>query len=344
VAEPIDVEDDRITTDIHEIITLCGGDPTTYDSSLITQMIQNSLKLIRENHDTGQLKLMMRAMKEIRYAYRVFNKYKEKGTRCVSIFGSARTPEHHPDYIAAFEFSSKMADKGWMCITGAANGIMKAGLEGARREASFGLSIKLPFEIPTNDVIAGDIKLIAFRYFFTRKLMFMSHADALVAFPGGYGTLDEIFEALTLQQTGKANIVPIVLVEGAEGHYWEHWLHYIEKQLLNNGWISPEDQHLYYIAKTPDEGVQHIARFYKNYHSSRYVEDIIVIRLKIHLSPQQLGVLNVKYRQLLASGEIAMSDPLPQEDEFLELPRLIFHHTHRDFGLLRSLIDEINSF
>lgn len=338
----VDVHDASILEPIHRLIELCGGDPQTFDGSLLTQMIQNNLKLIQEKHGTGQLKLITRSMKEMRYAYRVFNQYKD--SHCISIFGSARTPEDHPDYIAAREFSAGMAALGWMCITGAANGIMKAGLEGPQKASSFGLSIRLPFEIPTNPFIAGDAKLIAFRYFFTRKLMFMSHSEALAAFPGGFGTLDELFEVLTLQQTGKANIMPVVLIEGENGTYWKHWQEYIEHQLLNNGWICPEDRHLYYIAKSPADAVSHIQKFYRRYHSSRYVKDNLVICLKESLTPNQIDILNAKYGRLLASGKMEMISALPEETKHKTLPRLAFHHTHQDFGLVRALIDDINNF
>jgi uncharacterized protein (TIGR00730 family) len=305
-------------------------------------MIQTNLRLAQENHDLGQLKLIARSMKEMRYAYRIFNQYKEK--QCISIFGSARTPENHPDYIAAQNFSAGMAANGWMCITGAANGIMKAGLEGPQRESSFGLSIRLPFEVPTNSVIEGDAKLISFRYFFTRKLMFTSHSDALAVFPGGFGTMDELFEMLTLQQTGKASIVPITLIEGDDGLYWNHWQEYVEEQLLKSGWVSPEDRNLYYIAKSPEDAVAHIQHFYRRFHSSRYVKDMLVIRLKSPLTFQQIGALNLKFKSLIASGKLMEVSALPEESDHLELPRIAFHHTHRDFGLIRALIDEINNF
>lgn len=339
---PIDVDDESVTQLIHRLIEVCGGAPNEVTGELLTQMIQNNLKMIKDKHEVNQLKLIARSMKEIRYAYRVFNQYKDK--KCISIFGSARTPENHPDYIAAKTFSAEMAALGWMCITGAANGIMKAGLEGPQRESSFGLSIRLPFEIPTNSVIAGDAKLISFRYFFTRKLMFLSHSDALVAFPGGFGTMDELFEVLTLQQTGKSLIVPVVLIEGEKGRYWKHWQQYMQQQLLKNGWISAEDQNFYHIAKSPKDAVNHIQKFYHCYHSSRYVKDTLVIRLKKTLTKQQIGSLNLKYKALLASGEIATTPPLPEETDHLALPRIAFHHTHRDFGLVRALIDDINSY
>lgn len=339
---PFDVHDEVVVDAIQNLIQLCGGDGKSFSGELIAQMIRNNLRLIQDKHDISQLKLIARSVKEMRYAYHIFNQYKDK--HCVSIFGSARTPENHPDYIAAQNFSSGMAAQGWMCITGAANGIMKAGLEGAEKESSFGLSIRLPFEIPTNNVIAGDAKLISFRYFFTRKLMFISHSDAVAAFPGGFGTLDELFEALTLQQTGKASIVPIVLIEGEGGTYWRHWQDYIDYQLLKSGWISSEDKHLYYVAKSPKDAVEHIQNFYKRYHSSRYVKDILILRLKKSLNQNQIGALNLKYRSLVEFGEMALVPPFPEETDHLELPRLAFHHTHRDFGLVRALIDDINSF
>jgi uncharacterized protein (TIGR00730 family) len=333
-------KDELIQKAIHDLIVLYGKSPDIFDGELVSQMILTSLKLLNEEHDTGQIKLMTRALKEMRYAYRIFNKYKD--SRCISIFGSARTPENHPDYTSAKTFSSQLAAKGWMCITGAAEGIMKAGLEGSERAAGFGLSIRLPLESTTNIVIEGDPKSISFRYFFTRKLMFLSHADAVAAFPGGYGTLDELFEVLTLIQTGKTQIIPIVLVEGTGGVYWPNWKDYVEKHLLANGWISPEDENLFYIASSVEEAVDHVIQFYGVYHSSRYVKDRLVIRIKKTLTQEQIDDLNRKYSSLVQSGSIEMSPPLPEETDHLELPRLVFHHTRHHFGLLRSLIDHLN--
>lgn len=334
--------DPYVEDTIRQLIAHLGADPESYSSTLMSQVITTALKLLSEKHDLGQLKVIARAVKEMRYAYRIFNRYKLGP--CISIFGSARTPQHHPDYQAAKDFSQAMAEAGWMCITGGANGIMRASTEGPQKEQSFGLSIKLPFEAPANDMLEGDPKLIIFRYFFTRKLMFMSHSHALAAFPGGFGTLDELFEMLTLIQTGKANIIPIVLLEGEGGRYWEQWRHYIHNHLLKNHWISQEDERLYFLAPGPKEAVDHILQFYKRYHSSRYVKDTLVIRLKTALSPQQIEALNDKYGALLAGGTIAGSPPLPEEEEFAELPRLILQHTRRDFSLLRLLIDDINDF
>lgn len=338
----LELKDEEAQQAIKNLIEMFGKTSTTFEAGLVIEMIESSLKLLIENYDTGQLKLINRSLKEMRHAYRIFNKFKH--SRCISIFGSARTPEDHPDYIAAMAFSKKIAEKGWMCITGAANGIMKAGLEGSQRESSFGLSIRLPFEIPTNTVIEGDPKLIVFRYFFTRKLMFLTHSDAAAVFPGGFGTLDELFEILTLIQTGKANIIPVVLIEGENGVYWRDWKKYIDQHLLANGWISPEDLHLFYIAKSIDDAVKHVQHFYHRYHSSRYVGDKLVLRLSSELTEEQLENLNEEFKSLVAEGKIEQGKAFPEETDHLDLPRLIFHHTNRDFGILRAMIDTINEF
>lgn len=339
----VDIYDEAITNPIKDLIELCGKPSDTFEADLIMQMIQTCLRLMTEGFDNGQLKLINRALKEMRYAYRVFNQHK-KNTRCVSIFGSARTPHDHADYLAAKAFSSHLAKLGWMCITGASEGIMKAGHEGSEKESSFGLSIRLPFEITTNSVIEGDPKLIIFRYFFTRKLMFLSHSDAIAAFPGGFGTLDELFEVLTLIQTGKTSIVPIVLVEGIGGSYWKNWEKYLKEHILSSGWISEEDQNLYYIAANEKDAIQHILKFYHRYHSSRYVKELLVIRLLTPLTEEQVDLLNSKFSTLKISGMFQQTSALPEESDYLTLPRLVFHHSRKHFGTLRLLIDAINNF
>lgn len=338
----IDLAESEMVENVDTFIKSSGGDPTTYKGRLIAQIIQTALKLMAEDHDLGQLKVIARSIKEMRYAYNIFDRYKD--APCVSIFGSARTPEDHPDYLAAKDFSGIMAKQGWMCITGAANGIMKAGLEGPEKAQSFGLSIRLPFETPTNAVIEGDPKLIHFRFFFTRKLMFMSHSDALAAFPGGFGTLDELFEMLTLMQTGKANIVPVVLIEGIKGSYWQEWRRYMDENLLNQKWISPEDVSFYYFASSVEDAVKYILKFYSRYHSSRYVKDTLVIRMRNPITKEQVHLLNKQFSSLVAEGSMELSDALPDETDHLELPRLIFIHTRQEFGKLRQLIDVLNDF
>jgi uncharacterized protein (TIGR00730 family) len=335
-----DVNDERTWRSIQTLVAEVGGDPDTFDGRLVGEMIKTCLKLIPDGHDTGQLKLLNSSLKEMRYAYRVFNRYRR--TRKVTIFGSARTPPDHPDYAAAKAFSAAMAQHGWMSITGAGNGIMKAGHEGPQRDASFGLSIRLPFETTANEVIEGDPKLINFRYFFTRKLMFMSHADAVAVFPGGFGTQDELFESLVLVQTGKSNIVPIVLLEGDGGEYWTSWDANIRKGLVASGWIDPEDPDLYAIAPTVEDALDHILRFYRVFHSSRYVGDRLVIRLLQRLTDEQIDRLNDEFAVLVANGRIEQGRALPEEDDHLDLPRLIFHHRRHRYGVLRSMIDAIN--
>jgi uncharacterized protein (TIGR00730 family) len=344
-------DDPVIAAKLDELIAAVGGKPGTFNSKLVRDLLTTGLKLIPDGRDTGELKLITTTIKELRYAYRVFGQYSEPHK--VSIFGSARTPPGHPDYVAAREFGRLMAEKNWMVITGAGDGIMKAGHEGPGREASFGVAIRLPFETTANDVIAGDDKLIHFRYFFTRKLMFLSQSEAVALFPGGFGTMDEAFEALTLIQTGKSSMIPIVLCEGEGQTYWQEWNHSMRQLLLNRGWISPEDVSLYRLCNTPQEAVDVICKFYRMYHSSRYVKDDLVIRLKRPISQRDVERLTEEFKILIRPSPVPggatggkpvmmLRDALPEEDDNLELPRLVFPHTRYKFGLIRILIDRIN--
>lgn len=350
-------DDGEVQERIIELIDMVAGRAEDYDAKLVRELITAALKLIPDGRHTGELKLITASVKELRYAYRVFAQYPD--AHKVTIFGSARTPPDHPDYRAAVEFSRLMADAGWMAITGAGDGIMKAGHEGPGRAASFGVAIRLPFETTANEVIKGDEKLINFRYFFTRKLMFLSQAEAVVCFPGGFGTMDECFEALTLIQTGKASMVPVVFVEGeptpgvttsggdpaiAKAGYWQGWVNFAREQLLSRGWISPEDEHLFYVARDPRDAADHVLRFYALYHSSRYVRDDLVIRIKRPLTDEQVEILNQEFAVLVRSGRIHQRGAFDQERDHLSLPRIVFTHTRYKFGLVRALIDRVNSF
>jgi uncharacterized protein (TIGR00730 family) len=351
---PHDPTDDASIRDRLESLVRDAGRVSGDDSALagrrrrhVEELAGTALKLLGDGLDVGQVKLLELALKELRRSFRLFNRY--RGVRKVSIFGSARTPENHPDYHAAREFGRLMAAESWMAITGAGDGIMKAGHEGPTREASFGLSIRLPFETNANTVIAGDDKLLSFRYFFTRKLMFVSQSDAVAVFPGGFGTMDELFEVLTLIQTGKSPIVPIVLVEGSDDDgkprgYWKRWEFGVVENLLSQGWISAEDPGLYEFASSPADAVQRILRFYHRYHSSRYVEDHLVIRLKRPLTDAQVAELDREFRPLVKTGSIEQTGVLEGEEEHHTLPRLRFHFAKRGFGMLRRLIDRINGF
>jgi len=307
---------------------------------MVRELISSSLKLIPDGRDTGELKLIAAAVKELRYAYRVFGQYPDPHK--VTIFGSARTPKNHPDYEATVEFSRLIAAQGWMVITGAGGGIMEAGHVGPGKDKSFGVAIRLPFEQSTNEVIAGDSKLITFRYFFTRKLMFISQAEAVALFPGGFGTMDEGFELLTLVQTGKASMVPIVMCQGKGESYWQDFDSFIRKGLMSRGWVSEEDPNLYHIAATPAEAAEHITRFYSVYHSSRYVRDDLVIRLKHNISAADVDMLNTKFAVLVKEGKMAMRSAFDVEEDHRDLPRLVFAHNRRNFGTVRQLIDAIN--
>lgn len=335
-------DDPAVLSRVDELVSEIGGDPQSFDGKLIRDLVLTALKLIPDGRDTGELKLITAAVKELRYAYRVFGQYPDPHK--VTIFGSARTPEDHPDYHSAVEFSRVMAEAGWMVITGAGDGIMKAGHAGPGRAASFGVAIRLPFETTANEIIAGDQKLIHFRYFFTRKLMFLSQAEAVALFPGGFGTMDEAYETLTLVQTGKASMIPIVLVEGEADPYWRQWHEWVKQHLLARGLISEEDLNLYYLADSPRDAAEHILRFYRNYHSSRYVNDDLVIRLRGRLRDEDIRTLEDEFKVLIKSGRITQRGPYEQEDDHLDLPRLAFTHTRSKFGLVRAMIDRINEF
>ena len=332
----------QIESQIDELVALsCEHGPDDPRPQMVAQMIDACLKMAKEGHDSGQIKLVTYALKEMRYAYQVFNRY--IGIRKVSIYGSARTPEDNPDYKMASEFGRLMANENWMAITGAGDGIMKAGHEGPKRESSFGLAIRLPFETTANAIIEGDSKLINFRYFFTRKLMFMTHADAVVGCPGGFGTQDELFEALTLVQTGKSNIIPIVMIAGEGNDYWINWEKHVHEDLLGSGMISKEDESLFHVASSAQDAVDHIKQFYKIYHSSRYVRSDYVIRTNAMLTEESIQRLNDSFSGIIREGQIHQSASLPGEKDHLELPRIIVPHTRRSFGRLRQLIDMVNT-
>ncbi|MCK4873324.1 MAG: LOG family protein [Phycisphaerales bacterium] len=334
--------DPEVLEQAEALIRAVGGDPGSFEGRLVREMVTTALRFTVDKTDTGHLKLTNTALKELRYAFKVFSDYEH--IHKISIFGSARTPDDHPDYIAAVEFARRVAEQGWMVITGAGDGIMKAGHEGPGRESLFGVAIRLPFETTANKFIVGDEKLIRFRYFFTRKLIFISQSEAVALFPGGFGTQDEGFEALTLVQTGKGAMVPIVMLEGEGGDYWNHWDNYVRHSLLEYGKVCEEDLRLYYIANGVDDAIDHVLRFYSVYHSSRYVKDDLVIRLNHRLTDQQVDLLNTNYSSLVKAGSIVQRGAFDEEQRFRDLPRLVFHHKKGGYGLLRMMIDTINTF
>src|SRR5215469_11975190 len=260
---------------------------------LVRQLKETSDKLIRDGADRGDVKLLSTALKELRYAFKVFSPY--KGRRKVTVFGSARVPPSHPAYRQAVEFGRRAAEAGFMVITGAASGIMEAGHVGAGRENSIGVNILLPFEQEANAIIAGDIKLMHLKYFFTRKLLFVKESDAVALFPGGFGTLDEGFEVLTLVQTGKSHIFPIVMVDEPGGDYWLRWREYIADELLGRELISPADMSLFKVTDSVDEAVAEVLQFYRVYHSMRYVHGDLLLRLQHWLSDDLMKRLHDEF-------------------------------------------------
>ncbi|MGB4259383.1 MAG: LOG family protein [Phycisphaerae bacterium] len=325
--------------DINEFLDRYTDSP---DKDLLAEMMVTISRLGRDGTGRGELKLMSKAFKELRYAFKVFGAYRH--VRKVSIFGSSRTPVGHPDYIQADAFARRMREVNWMVITGAGDGIMRAGHDGAGREASFGVAIRLPFEQRTNTIIADDPKLINFKYFFTRKLLFIKEASAVALFPGGFGTQDEGFEALTLVQTGKTDIVPIVLIDAPGGTYWQHWRTYVNAELLRTGMISPEDMYLFRVTDDVETAVGEILQFYRRYHSSRYVEGKLVLRLLTPVPDETLVKLNDEFSSILTGGRIEQfPGPIEGErGEYPEFPRLVLEFNRRNVGLLRRLIDEVN--
>ena len=305
---------------------------------------QTVQKLVRDNANVADMRLLNAALKELRYAFRVFAPF--RAVRKVSTFGSARTPPGHPVYRHAQEFAARLADLGYMIITGAGPGVMRACNEGSGRGRSFGINIRLPFEQQANEFIHRDPKLVNFKYFFTRKLLFVKEADAIALFPGGFGTHDEGFESLTLVQTGKSRPVPIVFIDAPGGTYWRNWKQYVEDHLLAEGLVSPADMRLFKVTDDLDEAIAEITGFYRRYHSSRYVGDLLVIRMNTRLSAESVALLDAEYADIVVRGGIRASAALPEEagePAIAELPRLVLHFARRHFGRLRMLIDSINA-
>jgi hypothetical protein len=310
---------------------------------LIEELIITALKMARDKMGTGDLKLMSRSLKEMRYAAKIFALY--RNVRKVVVFGSARTAPTAPEAQVAEEFGRQMAAHHFMMITGGGDGIMGAAQRGAGRENSFGLNIRLPFEQRANEIIHGDPKLINFNYFFTRKLNFVKEAHAYALFPGGFGTMDEAFEIMTLMQTGKALIIPIVCLDRPGGGYWQTWMRFLTDHLLRFGLISQPDFSFIKIAHDVADAIEHILLFYRNYQSSRWVGSQLVLRLRNPLTDNAVDKLNQQFADILRVGGIESRRALPQEKnqpEIWTLPRLVLTPHRNEFGRFRQLIDAIN--
>lgn len=313
------------------------------DRDVLFEIFASGVLLAQDDADRLDLKITSAALKEMREAYEAFAPYRHEPK--VTIFGSARTLPDDPLYLLTRDLARSLALRGWMVVTGAGPGIMAAGIEGAGRERSFGVTIRLPAEEEANEFIKGDHKLVDMKYFFTRKLALVKESRGFVALPGGFGTLDETFELLTLQQTGKAEPTPIVLLDQPGGTYWHGWRDFVRDQVLEGGYISPGDLDLPTITTDVVEACEHILGFYRNYHSIRWVGGRLVVRLRATPTPDELATLNEQFGDLAQKGEIHVSPPLSAErssDDHLDLPRVAIDMDVRKVGRLPHLIHALN--
>ncbi len=316
-----------------------GSDRERFNKALLA----TAAKLTSEEISLGDLKVATSTMREMERAFRMFRPYADR--RKISTFGSARTRVGDAVFTLAEEFARRIADAGFMIITGAGPGIMQACQQGAGRERSFGVNIRLPFEQSANPVIHGDPKLATFRYFFTRKLFFLKEADAVVLFPGGFGTHDEGFETLTLLQTGKTRPIPLVLLDRPGGTYWKTWQRYVEDHILRRAMIDPDDLNLYLVTNSIDTAVDEIVGYYRVYHSSRFVRDHLVIRMLRQLPDDYVELLEQEFRDIIVRGRLRQREAFTAEEgepQLAGLPRLVFRFKRMNFGRLRMLINRIN--
>ncbi len=323
--------------------------PTEHDpdlrqkSALVDELKETADKFFRDDATRGDLKLVSRALRELRYAFKVFTPLRRQ--RKVTVFGSARLKEGHPAYDQSVEFGKLMAEQGWMVVTGAGGGIMEGAHVGAGRDMSIGVNIMLPFEQDANYIIHNDEKLVHLKYFFTRKLLFVKEVHGIVLCPGGFGTQDEGFEVLTLVQTGKRDLMPIVMLDQPGGTYWKRWQEFVVDELLGDGLISPEDLSLYKITDNAQEAVDEVIGFYDVYNSMRYVKDRLVLRLHREPSDELVEELNEEFADIVESGKIektAMHELEADDGHLRDLPRLSLRFNRRGVGRLRQMVDRLN--
>lgn len=308
------------------------------------QLVYNAARTVQEEDDVLNLKIIGRSIKELRRGFQTFAPWAD--TRKIAVFGSARSKEDTPEYKMTVECSKQLVDAGYMVVTGAGPGIMEAANRGAGRENSFGVNIWLPFEASANEYIDKDPKLVEFKYFFTRKVVFVKETDAVVLFPGGYGTQDELFETLTLIQTGKTEPRPVVMVEPPGSTYWTDWDAYNRKALLGRGLISDADLELYEIVHSSEAAVEYIERFYRNYHSIRYIDGKLVMRMRHAPTELLMDKLNAEFKDIVVSGKIEVCPAHPYEDDepdTADLHRIRFDFNKRGLGRLRALIDVLSA-
>ncbi len=320
---------------------LVAATSTNANEELIAELMTTVLKLHRDGASRADLRMMNTALKEMRYSNLVFSRHREPK---VTIYGSARLGEQDPNYQLAEEFAARIVTKGWGVITGAGPGIMEAGTRGAGPERSYGVNIRLPFEAASNRYL-DESRTVNFKYFFTRKLAFVKESHAFAILPGGWGTLDEAFELLTLIQTGKSDLHPIVLLEAPGTNYWAPMIEFIEDRQLEGGLISPSDLALFFHTHDPVEACEHIWHFYANYQSQRYAGGRLILRLVRGPDDAELEKLNEEFGDIVVEGVIERAEPSPHEvsdGDSLESDRIAFVFDRRQFGRLRQLIDHLN--
>jgi len=332
--------DPQLDAEIAALVDRVDGTP---HEDLIFEIVASALLMARDQVDRGDLKIANASLQELRHAFQTFGPY--RASRKVGIFGSARTHEDDPLYQQTVRFAAAMAARDWMVITGAGPGIMEAGIEGAGADNAFGVAIRLPFESPTSQFVADDPRLMRFRYFFTRKVTFLKESHAFALLPGGFGTMDEAFELLTLVQTGKAPPAPIVLLDVPGGTYWSTWHDFVQREVLDRGYVSAHDLCFVRVTDDVDEAVDEIVGFFSNYQSPRFVGGRLVLRMRRAPVGPELDAINREFADILVRGRIEPTEPTPAEvadDDALDLERLLVPFDRRSYARLRELIDRCN--
>jgi uncharacterized protein (TIGR00730 family) len=339
---PYEIGNPDIDAAVDTLIERVAETTSDHGEDLVREMVVTSLKMLVDGTERGDLKMMNAALKEMRSSFLVFQHY--RNVRKVTMFGSARVEPHDPNYELAAAFAAQMVDRyRWMVVTGAGPGIMEAGNRGAGSDYSFGVSVRLPFEDGANPYV-HESRLINYKYFFTRKLTFIKESDAFVLFPGGFGTLDESFELLTLIQTGKSDLHPVIMLEAPGTGFWGPWVEFVNT-LVGQGMIATDDLNLFTVTTNLDDAIDEIRSFYAVYHSQRYVDGDLILRLTAEPSDAVVNELNEQFGDIVRTGQIVKIGPTPAEiasNDLVDLPRLRFRFDRRQFGRLRCLIDHVN--
>jgi uncharacterized protein (TIGR00730 family) len=326
---------------VNQLLDQAGA---TRNRDVLAEIFRNTFELAGHDVDRLDLKITRDALKEMSTAFRMFGPYADVPK--VTVFGSARTHRTDPLYQQALDLAGRLADAGWMVVTGAGPGIMAAATEGAGGERSLGVTIRLPFEEEANELLEGSDRVVSMKYFFTRKLMLIKESSGFVSLPGGFGTQDEVLELLTLMQTGKATPAPLVLLDVPGQTYWHAWERFVREELVEAGLVSPGDTNLYLITDDVDEAVAEVRGFWRNYDSIRWVGQRLVVRLRAEPTDDELAELNERFGELCVEGGIERTAPLRPEvsdGDKLDLPRLVLRFSVRKGAGFRDMIRALNT-